>query len=130
MGPDRYSEARKRVQKKKEFFQHLTSYLVMGVFFFVLNALTAFGQWWFYWPMLGWGIGIAFHYLDVFGLPGVGNLSNEWEEKALKEEMKRLRPAPKPEDRVEDQSDREELELKDLHEEKEKRRNWNESDLV
>lgn len=130
MEPDRYSEARKRVQKKKEFYQHLTSYLVMGVFFFVLNALTAFGHWWFYWPMLGWGIGIAFHYLDVFGLPGVGNLSDEWEEKALEEEMKRLQPAPKPEDSVEDQSDREELELKDLHKEKEKRRNWNESDLV
>ena len=83
--PDRHPaglrRAKKRVKAQKEFYRHLTSYLVMGVFFFLLNAVTSFGNWWFYWPMLGWGIGILFHYFDVFGLPGVGEISKEWEER-------------------------------------------------
>ena len=118
---DAYEKARKRVKKKKEFYQHFGSYLVMSAFFFLLNAVTSFGNWWFYWPMLGWGIGIAFHYIDVFGIPGVGEMSKDWEEKAIEEELekiKREKGPSKPEDH---------LDLKEL----EKRPNkWDDSELV
>jgi hypothetical protein len=70
MDQRKYKEARKRVRTKKEFYEHLTVFSVMSVFFFLLNALTAFGSWWFYWPILGWGIGVLFHYFEVFGFPG------------------------------------------------------------
>ena len=59
MSHDAYEKARKRVKKKKDFYSHLATYLAMGAFFLALNLLTAPGRWWFYWPMLGWGIGLA-----------------------------------------------------------------------
>ena len=128
MNDDRYEKARKRVKKKKEFYQHLTNYLAMGVFFFVLTAITAFGNWWFHWPMLGWGIGIVFHYFDAFGMPGVGDLTDEWEEKAVQEELARMdRKKGRP---AEEEPPEDELELRDLEREKEKRRNWDDSELV
>lgn len=124
MRKDPYELARKRVKKKKDFYSHLSTYLVVGAFFLILNYLTSPGRWWFYWPMLGWGIGLAFHYLDAFGVPGVGGLDNDWEERAMDEELKKMgvdrkKTAPKKE---------EELELRELK--KEKQKNWDDSELV
>ena len=68
MSEKMYREAQKRVKDKKSFYSHLASYLMMSIFFFVLNALTSFGDWWFYWPLLGWGIGLVMHYFRVFGV--------------------------------------------------------------
>lgn len=86
------AQARRRVKEKKKFYTHLTTYLAMGGFFFTLNVLTSPGNWWFYWPMLGWGIGVAIQYFKVFGIPGSGLGSPEWEERELEKEMKRLNP--------------------------------------
>lgn len=119
-----YEKARKRVKAKKEFYQHLTSYVVMSIFFFLLNAVTSFGAWWFYWPILGWGIGIVFHYFDVFGFPGAGNMTPDWEEKAIQQEMERMRLRREPEDAPE------EMELRELQKEPRERKNWDESELV
>lgn len=126
MTESQYREARKRVKKKKDFYEHLTTFIVMSVFFFLLNMVTAPGNWWFYWPILGWGFGVVFHYLDTFGVPGVGTLSKEWEERAIEEEVRRLEgrnPYTRP-----GQDDYEELELRDLP--PQKRKNWSEDDLV
>lgn len=90
MDERRYLEAKKRVQAKREFYRHLGSYFVMSTFFFLLNAVTSFGNWWFYWPMLGWGLAVLFHYVDVFGIPGIDPMSPEWEEQQIREEMRRL----------------------------------------
>ena len=105
------------MKAKKEFYSHLSTYLAMSLFFFILNAMTNFGDWWFYWPMLGWGIGIASHYLSVFGFPGVGPTDKEWEEKTVQKELKRL---------AEEEPD-DELELKELEKNK---RSWDEDELV
>ena len=134
-----YHLAKKRVKAKKEFYQHLSTYVVMAIFFFLLNAVTAFGNWWFHWPILGWGMGVLFHYFDVFGLPGVGQISNDWEEKAVEEELrliereKRYKSRSKKDVRTPYNKDQEErLELKDLEKEKPKRivKNWDDSELV
>lgn len=119
-----YDKARKRVRAKKEFYQHLTSYLVMSLFFFLLNAVTSFGSWWFYWPILGWGVGLVFHYFDVFGFPGTGNSSPDWEEKAIQAEIARMRP------RQQEEEAPEQMELRELQKEPQKRKNWDESELV
>jgi len=118
-----YLEARKRVKKKKDFYEHLTTFLVMSVFFFVLNMMTAPGSWWFYWPILGWGMGVLFHYLDTFGLPFVGTLSQEWEKKAFAEEVQRLEGKdPKEEEEY--------LELRELKRSSNRDRRWRDEDLV
>ena len=124
------AKAKKRVHKKKEFYQHLTSYLIMSVFFFVLNVTTAFGHWWFYWPIMGWGIGILFHYFDAFGYPGVGPISKEWEEKAIQEEMEKMEQEEEFFLRKRE-TDNDHLELKELKKEKaERRAEWDDKDLV
>jgi hypothetical protein len=121
MSDSEYKRIQKKVKERKEFYQHLTTYLVMGVFFYVFNMLTSFDTWWWYWPMLGWGIGLASHYFQVFGLPGVGRIDEEWEQKEIEKELRQLRPGNEAEDG-------EYLDLPEL--EKNKNKNWSEEDLV
>lgn len=87
---DKYSRARKRVKAKKGFYSHLSTYVVVGIFFFGMNMLTdPFDIWWPF-PMLSWGIGLAIHYLTVFGFPGSGVMSKEWEDREMEKELRRV----------------------------------------
>ena len=76
-----YEKAKRRVKELRAFYGNLTSYCLVIPFLAALNLLTAPGYLWFLWPMLGWGIGIAFHAVEVFG-PG-----KHWEEKKIKQLM-------------------------------------------
>ncbi|MGH1518579.1 2TM domain-containing protein [Chryseobacterium sp. JK1] len=76
-----YRKASRRVKELKEFYGNLTSYCLVIPFLAVLNFMTSPGYLWFLWPMLGWGIGIGFHALNVFGL------GKSWEEKKIRELM-------------------------------------------
>jgi len=62
-----YEQARKRVEEKRGFFQHLAVYIVVNI---MLVLIWAFGDGggfpWFIFPLGGWGIGILFHFLGVF----------------------------------------------------------------
>ena len=51
---------------------------------FVINVLTG-GVWSFYWPLLGWGIGLKIHALAVFGFGGDGAWGRDWEERKMQE---------------------------------------------
>ncbi len=79
----RYNQAKKRVEDIKGFYGNLTSYIVLNIFFFVLNILTSPKHLWFYWPLLGWGIGVIFHGMKVFNYSPF--LGKNWEERKLKE---------------------------------------------
>ena len=82
---ERYYEAKKRVKEIKGFYGNLTSYIIMSIFFIVINLLTTPKQIWFYWPMLGWGVGVVFHAMKVFNyMPFLGQ---DWEEQKIKEFM-------------------------------------------
>jgi len=91
---DNYKLARKRVKKKKRFYRHLSIYLVMSAFFFLLNVLADPYEWWFFFPMLGWGIFLAIHYVSIFGITKQRLGTTEWEERELKKEMQRMGIAP------------------------------------
>ncbi|MBU0701890.1 2TM domain-containing protein [bacterium] len=72
MGIHCYRNAVLKVEKKFSFYIHLTIYLLVNSFLFFINLFTSTGEWWFYWPLFGWGIGLFFHYINtVFSL-------NEW----------------------------------------------------
>ncbi|HMQ49079.1 MAG TPA: 2TM domain-containing protein [Saprospiraceae bacterium] len=132
MYDQQYLEARKKVQEKKKFYTHLGTYVVMGAFFFILNMLTSPFNWWFYWPMLGWGIGLAMHYIRVFGLPGTEVMTEDWEEKEIQRELRKKRPAqgrlPEGKHASSDAGDSDYLELKEL--EKKEKPAWDDKDLV
>lgn len=76
-----YRKAERRVKELKGFYGNLTSYCLVIPFLIALNLLTSPNHLWFYWPMLGWGIGLIAHGVNVFGI------GKNWEEKKIKELM-------------------------------------------
>ncbi|PHI20212.1 hypothetical protein CEQ90_08460 [Lewinellaceae bacterium SD302] len=54
-------------EKKRNFIKHFRTYLVMSVFFVVLNLVTSPHSFWAIWPIMGWGIGVAMEGLSVYG---------------------------------------------------------------
>jgi len=57
------------LRRRKAGFQwHLYSFLVVNAALLLTNKLTP-GPWWFHWSVLGWGIGLAFHFRAVY-FPG------------------------------------------------------------
>jgi hypothetical protein len=52
-------------RRKMYFYRRLGSYLIVIGALFLINAITP-GPWWFQWPALGWGIGLAFQFKAMF----------------------------------------------------------------
>ena len=52
-------------RRKMGFYSHLWSYLIITAVLLLINIITP-GPWWFQWAVLGWGIGLAFHYKALF----------------------------------------------------------------
>ena len=118
-------KAKKKVKAKKEFYQHLMAFVIVNFFLLALNLVTSPFNWWFHFPLLGWGIGLAFHYVDVFGIPGFDILSREWEDRELDKELRRNGDSePVKTTRTGQPAEKEELELKEL------RKNYDESEFV
>lgn len=76
-----YFKAKKRVKDLKEFYGHLTAYCLIIPFLIFLNLYTSPQFQWFWFPMLGWGMGLSFHAFEVFGY------GKSWEEKKIRELM-------------------------------------------
>lgn len=81
---ERYENAKKQVMEIKSFYSHLIVYLIMSVFFIVVNLLTSPGFYWFYWPIMGWGVGVLFHGMETFKK---GTFGKNWEERKIQEIM-------------------------------------------
>src|SRR5687767_14164910 len=54
------------VQRKRAFWEHLTSYVIVNAFLVCINFFTDSNSFWALYPILGWGIGIAFHAIATF----------------------------------------------------------------
>lgn len=87
---ERYLRAKKKVENLKAFYIHLIVYILVNIMFIVINVATFeySEHWWFIYPLMGWGIGLASHGLSVssFGLFGP-----DWEERKIKEYMEKDR---------------------------------------
>jgi hypothetical protein len=132
MDSQAYRTAQKRVKKKKEFYSHLRAFILVnvGMMFLLLfrGRPLAFMPATFF-----WGIGLAFHYASVFGLPGMPKTnSDEWERREIEKELRRM--GTKPSDEHAPQRpplpDPEQSELDKRLELKELRRDYDERDLV
>jgi len=82
---ERYQKAKKRVKEIKGFYGNLVSYILVISFLTFINLKYTPEHLWFYWPMLGWGIGVLFHAFGVFNI--VPFFGDDWEEKKIKELM-------------------------------------------
>jgi hypothetical protein len=57
---------RARLKRRKVgFYSHLSTYLIVNTALLLINNFTP-GPWWFQWSVLGWGIGLAFHFKALF----------------------------------------------------------------
>ncbi len=84
---DRYLKAQKKVEDLKGFYGNLTSYIVVNTGLLILNLITSPNHLWFFYPLLGWGIGVAIHGMSVFNY--MPFLNRDWEEKKIQELMKK-----------------------------------------
>ena len=73
-----YDRAKDRVEKLKGFYANLISYCCVIPILIIINLSTSSFQW-FWFPMLGWGMGLTFHGLETFGY------GKTWEEKKIQE---------------------------------------------
>ena len=89
---DRYRAAKSRVAQLRAFYTHLTTFIVVNLFLLAINLLTDRHSLWFYWVVLGWGIGLAAHAMQVYA--GGTWFGRDWEERKIRELMDRNRPAP------------------------------------
>jgi len=75
-----YLRAKERVEKIKGFYGNLASYCVVIPILIIINLTTnSNGFQWFWFPMLGWGLGVLFHAFETFGY------GKSWEEKKIQE---------------------------------------------
>jgi sensor histidine kinase YesM len=82
---DAYIQARKHVEKLKDFYYNLLSYCLVIPFLAFINWKTSWQFQWFWFPMFGWGIGLAFHAMRVFFESG--RFGRNWEERKIREFM-------------------------------------------
>ncbi|RKS96555.1 histidine kinase [Chryseobacterium defluvii] len=74
-----YEKAQKRVKEIKSFYSNLISYCIIIPFLTIINLTTSPKNLWFYFPMLGWGIGLVAHGMSVFAI------GKNWEDKKIRE---------------------------------------------
>lgn len=73
-----YVRAVDKVKKMKEFYSSLISYCLVIPFLAFINYKTSDFQW-FWFPALGWGMGLVFQGFQVFGF------AKDWEERKIQE---------------------------------------------
>ncbi|MRI00017.1 histidine kinase [Kriegella sp. EG-1] len=82
----KYLRAQERVDELKKFYSNIISYVLVIAMLAGINYYT--DQWnypWFLWAAFGWGIGIIFNAIKVFGSDPF--LGKGWEERKIKELM-------------------------------------------
>ncbi|MGU3374544.1 2TM domain-containing protein [Chryseobacterium sp. M5A1_1a] len=76
-----YKKAQKRVKEIRGFYTNLISYCIVIPFLIFINLFTGNRNHWFWFPVFGWGIGLASHAFQVFGI------GESWQEKKIREIM-------------------------------------------
>lgn len=77
-----------RAEELQGYYVHLLVYFTVNTGLFLINLFTrgdGGGGWWFYWPLLGWGIGVLIHTMVTFG----GVFSDGWRERKAEELYRR-----------------------------------------
>lgn len=83
---DSYVRARKHVEELKGFYSSLISYFLFIPFFIFINYWTSWDFKWFWFPIIGWGIGLSIHAFKVF--VNDGPFGRSWEKRKIEQFMK------------------------------------------
>ncbi len=82
---DSYMRALNHVDELKGFYYSLISYCLVIPFLIFINYRTSWDFQWFWFPMFGWGIGLAIQAFRVFVNDGA--FGRDWEKRKMEEYM-------------------------------------------
>lgn len=80
-----YKKARKKAKEMRSFYYNLMCYCIVIPILIFINLYFTPEFYWFYFSMLGWGIGLLFHAMAAFGWNPF--LGKDWEEKKMRQFM-------------------------------------------
>ncbi len=83
------TEAMEYVKDIKGFYSHLIKYVVVISILALIDIVTSPGKLWFYWPAMGWGIGLFMHGMSVFEI--MSFFGPKWEKKQVEKRMRKSR---------------------------------------
>jgi hypothetical protein len=83
---DSYVRARNHVEELKGFYYSLLSYCLVIPFLIFINYRTSWEFQWFWFPALGWGLGLTIQAFRVF--VNNGAFGRKWEERKIQEFMR------------------------------------------
>ena len=81
--------ARRRAKEKLLFYLHSAVYVAVNVVLFAVNLYFTPDNMWFYWPLGGWGIGLAAHAIVTYRFDVGGALQQRLEERELEKLRRR-----------------------------------------
>ncbi len=77
--------AERRADVKLGFRTHFMAYLLVNAGLVLINLVTSPGYFWAIWPIIGWGLGLAAHFVAVYHFGG------DVRERAVEAELRRLK---------------------------------------
>ncbi|WP_100612418.1 histidine kinase [Confluentibacter lentus] len=83
---DSYIRARNHVEELKNFYYSLISYVFVIPFLIYINYRTYWGFQWFWFPMLGWGLGLSIQAFRVYVSDKF--LGSNWEKRKIEQFMR------------------------------------------
>ncbi len=81
----KYTQAKKRVEKIKGFYIHTFVTIIVIAFLIFINLRFSQEFHWFWFPLFGMGLGLFFHWLGVFGSHLL--FGKDWEKKQIEKYM-------------------------------------------
>ncbi len=85
MDDEARARAVRRIKARRGFADHFRTYVLVNLLLIGIWFFTGMGYFWPIWPILGWGVGIAFHW---FGLKGERPITEE----EIAQEIQRQNP--------------------------------------
>ena len=80
-------EARRHVRRKRIFYIVLGVWLALSLMWFLIDLTDDSSSFWFFWPMLGTGIGVAITGIVLLGIGGL--FGAEWERREVDKYLRR-----------------------------------------
>jgi hypothetical protein len=85
-------EARRYVRRKRILYTVVGIWLVLSLMWFTIDLLDDSSSFWFYWPMLGTGIGVAITAIVLLGMGGLFGV--DWERRQMDKYLQRRDDEP------------------------------------
>jgi 2TM domain len=84
---DAREEARRYVRRKRALYTVVGIWIALSLMWFAIDMLDGSDSLWFYWPMLGTGIGVAITAIVLLGVGGLFGV--EWERREIERYLRR-----------------------------------------